>query len=244
MKNKLIDFESITAIILSFIGGLLDVYCLFNFDMYGMLHTGNIIKQVVYLIDGNYDMFLATLFIIISFAIGIFLANLFDDKVKNKTVSGLLAVTIILLAIIIFIPNDKEAGNLSYIKFIAALLFGLEGAFMLYSFARFGEYSYSATTMTANINRFVSNLYERVVKKDKTKGYSLITYLLIFVLFCLGVGVGYVYLKFMPIFDSGFMGLYEYNFILLLPLTLLIVILVVEIKRNKTFISKGEEKNV
>ena len=238
MKNKLIDSESIIAIILSFIGGLLDIYCLFNFNIYGMLHTGNVIKLVTNLIDGNIDMFLATLFIIISFMIGIFLSNLYEQKRKKKSISGLLIIATIILLLIIFVPNDKEAGILSYFKYVAALLFGLEGAFILHSFAKFGDYSYSATTMTANINRFVTNIYERVVNKDKTKGYGILTYALIFIFFMIGVALGYSYMKFIPIFDSGFMGLYEYNFILFIPLSLLIVTLILTIKIEQKYQTK------
>ena len=240
MRRKLIDFESITAIVLSFIGGLLDVYCLFNFNIYGMLHTGNVIKLVTNLIDGNIDLFFATLFIILSFAIGIFFANLYEQKRKNKSARGLLIITIVLLFLTILVPNNKEAGTLSFIKYIAALLFGLEGAFILHSFTKFGDYSYSATTMTANINRFVTNIYERVVNKDKTKGYGILNYALIFVAFMSGVAVGYSYMKFMPVFEGGFMGLYEYNFILLIPLLLQIAILIAVVIKDKKSQTKEE----
>ncbi len=169
MKNKLVDIEGITAVILSFIGGILDVYCLYNFGIYGMLHTGNVIKLITYLIDLDIGMFLATLFIILSFSIGIFLANLYSRFRKSKSASGLLLITIILLIFIICVPNDKEAGTLSYIKYLSAVLFGLEGAFILHSFVKFGDYSYSATTMTANISRFVSIYLKELSIRIKPK---------------------------------------------------------------------------
>ncbi len=230
MKKKLIDFESVTAIILSFIGGLLDVYCLFNFDIYGMLQTGNLIKLVMNLIDGNITMFLATLSIILSFTIGIFFAILYDQKRKNKSVKGLLIITMVLLLFTIMVPNNSEPRTLSYVKFIATLLFGLEGAFIFHSFARFGDYAFSSTMMTANIKRFVSNIYERVVNKDKTKGYGIFTYFFIILFFLLGVAAGYCYMKFMPRFTEGFMGLYEYNLILFVPLLLLFITMILTIK--------------
>ena len=224
-KKQLLDFESITAIILSFIGGILDVYCLFNFNIYGTLHTGNVIKLVINLVDGNLSMFFASLFILLTFGIGIYFANIFENRHNDKGVKGLIYISILFLTAAILVPNDRAPGELSYLKFLSATLFGFEGAFLLHCFSRFCDYSYSATTMTANINRFVSNLYERIVKKDKTKGYGLLTYALIFIFFMFGVGVGYCYLKFLPVFDAGFMSLYGYNFILLLPIACMITVL-------------------
>ena len=232
-EHKFLDFESITAIALSFIGGILDMYCLFNYNIYGMLHTGNFIKMVQYIIDGNIEMFLASFFIILSFAIGIFLANLFEKKSKHNTPKNLLIITIVLLICAMAIPNNHDAGKLSKMKFFGAIIFGFEGAFMLHSFVSFGSYSYSATTMTANINRFVTSLYERIVNKDKTKNYGVLTYLFIFIFFCLGVGISYSYMKYIKVYTTGFLSLYEYNLVLILPLICLVCILIATIKNNK-----------
>ena len=239
-EHKFLDFESITAIALSFIGGILDMYCLFNYNIYGMLHTGNFIKMVQYIIDGNIEMFLASFFIILSFAIGIFLANLFEKKSKHNTPKNLLIITIVLLICAMAIPNNHDAGKLSKMKFFGAIIFGFEGAFILHSFVKFGDYSYSATTMTANINRLVTNVYNRVSTKDKKYNFGIFVYLLIFAFFMLGVGVGYFFLKFLPTFETGFMSLYGYNLILIVPALCLLSILIMTIHSQKE--QKYEQK--
>ena len=70
------------------------------------------------------------------------------------------------------------------------------------------------------------------------KGDGLLAYALIFVFFMLGVGAGYCYLKFLPVSNSGFMSLYGYNFILLLPIACMIAVLMMT-KR----ITKNQQKN-
>ncbi len=58
----------------------------------------------------------------------------------------------------------------------------------------------------------------------------------------LGVAFGYTYMKFIPQIQRGFMGLYEYNFILLIPLILLIITLVMTNKiDHKTLITEGKQ---
>ena len=82
-KLRLFRYEAFVAVTLSFIGGIFDVYCLFNFNIYAMLHTGNIIKLVINLIDGEYAMFLITLLIVLAFAAGIYLANMYEHRKKS-----------------------------------------------------------------------------------------------------------------------------------------------------------------
>ena len=226
-KKRLLYYEAFIAIILSFIGGIFDVYCLFNFNIYAMLHTGNIIKLVTNLIDGDIAMFLATLFIVLAFAVGIFLANVYEHHRKDKSNKGLLIISMAILLCAAVVPNDSAPGVLSPLKMVASVLLGFEGAFLVHSFIRFGNYPFSATTMTADINRFVTGIYKRITTKDKKQNYGILVYLLIIAFFILGVGIGYVYLRLLPTFGEGFMKLYGYNLLLLLPLFCMIVLLTV-----------------
>ena len=226
-KKRLLRYESFVAIVLSFIGGIFDVYCLFNFNIYAMLHTGNIIKLVTNLIDGEYAMFLATLLIVLAFAVGIYLANVYEHRRKEKGNRGMLIISMLLLLAAAAVPNDTAPGVLSPLKLLASVLLGLEGAFLVHSFIRFGDYSFSATTMTADINRFVTGIYNRISTKDKKHNYGILVYLLIIVFFILGVGAGYTYLHLLPTFGEGFLKLYGYNLLLILPLVCMIVLLTV-----------------
>ena len=231
--------ENIIAVILSFIGGILDIYCLINFNLYATLHTGNIIKLATYLIDKNYSMFLATFLIVFFFCVGIYIANAIEDSKKGNNIRKLLIVSIITLVIALFIPNDTPQGELSVIKMLSAVIFGLEGAFIIHSFVSFGEFYYSATTMTANVNRLVTNIYKRVHDKDKNNKYGILTYFLIFIFFMLGVAVGYIYLTSVSDFENQVMNLYKYNFLILIPIILMLICLwITDEKDNSNKISE------
>ena len=223
----LLRYEATVAIVLSFIGGIFDVYCLFNFNIYAMLHTGNIIKLVTNLIDGEYAMFLATFLIVLAFAVGIYLANVYEHRRKEKGNKSLLIISMLLLLAAAAVPNDTAPGVLSPLKLLASVLLGLEGAFLVHSFIRFGDYSFSATTMTADINRFVTGIYNRISTRDKKHNYGILAYLFIIFFFILGVGLGYGYLRRLPTYSEGFMKLYGYNLLLLLPMLCMVVLLIV-----------------
>ena len=224
--------EAVVAVVLSFIGGILDVYCLFNYNVYAMLHTGNIIKLVKNLVDGNYLMFFDTLLVVATFAVGIFLANVYEHRHQSKGQRSLLLISIGILLAAALVPNDRPPGELSALKMVSAALFGLEGAFLVHSFIRFGDYAYSATTMTANINRLVTNIYRRIETKDPKHGFGIVIYFMIFVLFMLGVGVCYCYLHFLPEFSAGFLHLYGYNLILLTPVACMIFLLAMTVHKK------------
>ncbi|MDY6367764.1 MAG: YoaK family protein [Clostridia bacterium] len=231
-KTRLIDFDGAIAIILSFVGGILDVYCLFSYNVYATMHTGNVIKLAIGVIDGNLTLVLITLFMLLAFAIGLVFVNFYEKRVKRGD-KGLLILCIVFLIAATFVPHDTDPGTLSVVKMISAALFGFEGSFLIHSFIKFGKYSYSSTTMTANINKLITNVYDRATTKDKSKNYSIMIYTLIILFFLIGVGGGYAFLKFLPKIDDGFFALYEYNFLLIIPIICTSVVLWLTILKNK-----------
>ncbi|MBQ9328512.1 MAG: DUF1275 domain-containing protein [Solobacterium sp.] len=210
--------EAFIAILLSFIGGILDVYCLYNFNIYALLHTGNIIKLAAYLVDGDWMMFLITLTIVLSFAGGVYLSNLYGHHHLGNRNRHSMRISMGLLVLAICIPNDVNPGVISPMKLGAGILFGLLGAFLTNNFFRFSTYGYSATTMTANINRLMTNLYVNRQEGKGTFDYSVKVYLLIFAMFIVGAIIGYAYMRFVPEVSSGFLRYYRYNLVLLIPL--------------------------
>ncbi|MBQ9210670.1 MAG: DUF1275 domain-containing protein [Clostridia bacterium] len=222
MSKRGLKSDAIIAIVFSFVGGLLDVYCLFNFNVYATLHTGNLIKLMTHLVDGNLAAFLDTTFVIVAFAVGIFLTNMYENSRKKREERELFVISFVLLLLAALAPNDRAPGELSAWKRIAAFLLGLEGAFLIRSFIRFGEYSYSATTMTANINRLVTVIHKRVRENDRSQNYAILVYTMIFLSFLLGVACGYGYLHAVPVKESGWWHWYGYNLILLAPMACMI----------------------
>ena len=163
-------------------------------------------------------------FVIVAFAVGIFLTNVYENSRKKRNERELFLISFFLLMLACLMPNDRIPGELSAWKRIAAFLLGLEGAFLIHSFMRFGEYSYSATTMTANINRLVTVIHKRIREKDRSQNYAILVYLMIFLSFLLGVACGYGYLHTIPMKESGWWHLYGYNLILLLPMACMLAL--------------------
>ncbi|MBR2288643.1 MAG: DUF1275 domain-containing protein [Clostridia bacterium] len=224
MRKRLLKTDAVIAVVLSFVGGMLDVYCLFNFNVYATLHTGNMIKLMTHLLDGNFAAFLDTTFVIIAFAVGIFLTNMYENSRKKRDVRELFLISTGLLLLAGLMPCDAVPGELSAWKRASAFLIGLEGAFLIRSFMRFGEYAYSATTMTANISRLVTVIHKRVTKQDTSQNYAITVYSMIFLSFLLGVAVGYSYLQHAPTASAGFLRYYGYNLILLVPMACMLVL--------------------
>ena len=216
--------DAVVAVSLSYVGGLLDVYCLFNFNVYATLHTGNMIKLAMHLLDGNLSSFLDTLFVVLAFATGIFLTNMYESSRKKRNEQELFFISFGLLFLAALMPNNAPPGVLSAWKRSAAALLGLEGAFLIRSFMRFGGYAYSATTMTANISRLVTAIHRRVREGDRSQNYVILVYLLIFLFFLLGVACGYGYLRSIPAADSGWLYLYGCNLILFVPMLIMLLL--------------------
>ena len=240
-KNKFFNTESMTAIVLSFVGGILDIYCLFNFDFYATMHTGNIIKMVENLIDGKIELFIDTILFILFFIEGLFITNFLEKKTRFNGIKISLVISLIFFTVIALIPNDDPPGDLSVAKMFSACVCGYEGALLIHSFTRFGKYSYSSTAMTSNMNRAVSNVYDRIATKDKTLNYGIVVYALIFIFFVLGVTGGYAYMKLVPFPVSGFWNLYKFNLLLIVPIVL-ICILLLSLKIKKTNKEKTESE--
>ncbi|MBQ8973848.1 MAG: DUF1275 domain-containing protein [Clostridia bacterium] len=224
MKKRRLKPDAVIAVTLSFVGGLLDVYCLYNFDVYATLHTGNMIKLITNLLDGNFVAFFDTLLVLFSFGIGIFLTNIYASRRKRRNEGEMFLISFVLILMAFAVPNDGVPGELSAWKRLAAALIGLEGAFLIHCFMRFGEYSYSATTMTANINRMVTVLHKRVSGKDKTQNYAIAVYLMIFAAFTLGVACGYGYMRAIPNWNEGWLQWYGHNLILLAPMACMLAL--------------------
>ena len=137
MKKRRLKPDAVIAVTLSFVGGLLDVYCLYNFNVYATLHTGNMIKLITNLLDGNFAAFFDTLLVLFAFGAGIFLTNIYVSKRKRRNEGEMFLISFVLLLLAFVVPNDGVPGELSAWTRLSATLIGLEGAFLSHSFRRF-----------------------------------------------------------------------------------------------------------
>ena len=104
MKNKKIAI--LTPLILSFIGGFLDIYSLmYRGGHFTFLQTGNLIYLARDLINNDYDSVLICLFIFLSFSVGLIIANIISYIFKIKKKEYLINLILLMIVFISIIPN-------------------------------------------------------------------------------------------------------------------------------------------
>ncbi|MCR5732210.1 MAG: DUF1275 domain-containing protein [Sphaerochaetaceae bacterium] len=211
--------EGVEAVVLSFIGGMLDIYCLDHFNIFATMHTGNTIRFAANLAEGNFSALLEPGLIMIFFGIGIYIANIYEKKQQNRAERKLLLINSLLLILAILIPVDDDPLHFTFPDFCSASIFGIIGALLIHSFIRFSTYSYSATMMTANINRLVTTVFKRIDEKDRKYNYAIILYILIILSFMVGVAFCHYYL-----INSNSRTSIERNLILLIPSILMLLL--------------------
>ena len=219
--------EGVEAVVLSFIGGMLDIYCLDHFNIFATMHTGNTIRFAANLAGGNFSALIEPGMIMIFFGLGIYIANILEKKNENRAERKLLLINTLLLLLAILIPVDDDPLHFTFADLCSASVFGIIGAFLIHSFIRFSTYSYSATMMTANINRLVTTVFRRIDEKDRKYDYAIILYILIILSFMVGVAFCHYYL-----IHSNSRTSIERNLILLVP-ALLMFLLCVSRKAKK-----------
>lgn len=225
-------WEGLEAVVLSFIGGMLDVYCLDNFNIYATMHTGNTIRLALNIADGNYSVIPEPLMIMIAFAIAIYVANVYESRRGKESLKGMLLIKAVLLIAAIFIPVDDNPMQFSFYDLLSAFVFGFIGAFIIHSFVKFNSNAYSATMMTANINRLMTTVFKRFSTKDKKHNYTILLYVLIILAFMLGVGFCHLYMK-NAVSITGWNNHFSRNIVLLIPAVLMLV-LVLSLHRKES----------
>lgn len=216
--NETRSSEGTQAVILSFLGGLLDVYCKDCFGIYATMHTGNIINLGIDIAEGRFHKIPEPLLIILAFAIGIYAANAYESRRGRRAIGGMLKINTILLCAAVFIPVDENPGLFAWQDLASAVIFGIVGAFMIHTFVRFNSWTYSSTMMTANINRMMTSLYSRIARGEKESGHAVLLYAMIILMFTLGVVLGHAYLSHIPAKTESLGILKTRNLILILPI--------------------------
>lgn len=237
-RSRNLTFSLLLAIILSFIGGMLEAYSLTNRGFFALMQTGNLISVFINLVKTDRTSLLVSFVVIISFIIGLVISNFIEyicEKKKKDYKPFELMISIVLLLVVIFIPveytNEEvilTAKDLSPANILGNIVLALIGAMLLESFRKMNSKNYTSTMMTANLQRMVSSFFVGEEKHDKNEIISGFDYLFVIFSFGIGVVVSYSYFYFLK--DSFTSANYWVqimpNLILLIPIVILILTLV------------------
>ena len=165
-----------------------------------------------------------------------------------------------MLIIVIFIPVEfnkenvfLEAKDLSFTNVISNMLLSLIGAMLLESFTKLNRKSYTATMMTANLQRMIHSFFKSKEEHDKNELLYGFDYLVIIVLFGLGVMSAYSYFYFLnPNFalNDHYIHTILPNLILFVPILVIVILLILKFcffnrsgSDKKGEISEGESES-
>lgn len=261
MKNsKNLTYSLFLALALSFIGGVLESYSLYNRGYFALMQTGNLISIFTNLIKLDWNSLGISLIAVFSFIAGLIIANLIEyfcaKRQKNNQPIELL-ISAFLLLFIIFIPVEFDqvgtilaAKDFSFSNVFSNVLLSLIGAFLLESFRKMNSVNFTSTMMTANLQRMVHSLIHAEEKHDKKELLTGIDYLFLILSFSAGVCTSFSYYYFLnPVFKSESNYLFSIlpSLILGIPIIIICIILIiyfVNLKRKKkTIFSKQIEKS-
>ncbi|WP_067139536.1 YoaK family protein [Oceanivirga salmonicida] len=180
------------AILLTFIGGFLEIYSfLLKGKVFATTITGNIVLMIYSIYNFNFKEITKYLFPIIFFIIGIVLVEMLRDRFKKSSIHWreyiVILEVVLILIIFIFKDNKYNLLTISIISFMSAV--------QIQTFKKIEETIYMSTMCTGNTRKMI----ESIVKKDKN-GIKIFTSVVLS--FAMGVIVGAIgieYLKEMAI---------------------------------------------
>lgn len=189
MKNERQMSDSFyLALLLTLSGGYLESYTYISRDkVFANAQTGNMIKLAMGITDLNTVEVFRYSLPIIAFVVGIVISCTLRDRYKeNKKVHWrqiVLVIEMLILAVVSMIP----LGNLN---FIANIFVSLICAMQYEAFKKFEGNPFSSLFCTGNLRSFSEQFYHAVTRKDKANLKKCSRYLVIIVIFMLGVIIG------------------------------------------------------
>ena len=235
MKEKtLASLEVVSALILTFIGGFIELYSLEVNGIFAGMQTGNLIQLFIYLTDKEYTLALYRLILIVTFFISCLIAEIiryFLNK-KGKNISPyILGLELLLILPLFFIKVEAYQDVPNTLNIVSDVFLTIFSAMQYMTFRELHGHSYATTMMTNLLSNLAKNLVSFITIKDKKKGKDCLEFFLILVSFILGSVV--MYLIFINISSSEYLQL-----VLLIPFVLILITLLLNILINKNKLAK------
>lgn len=176
------------GILLALAGGFLDAYTyLCRGKVFANAQTGNMVMLGISFLEGNTTNVIKYIIPIIAFAIGVLLAEIIRHSLleheKIHWRQAVLAIEIVLLIFVAFIPYD----------YIANTLISLICAMQVESFRKFHGNAYATTMCTGNLRSGTEKLVIFIKNKDRKHLKIALQYYFIIFVFCFGAFIGGIF---------------------------------------------------
>ncbi len=182
--------------LLSLSGGLQDAYTYNMRDkVFANAQTGNVVLMSQNFMQGSYMQGLRYLCPLISFALGIFVAERIEnrfktiDKIHWRQI--ILIIEIIVLIIVGFMPSEMNM--------IANMIVSFSCAMQVQTFRKVHGYGYASTMCIGNLRSGTESLSQYLRDKNKESLHKALHFFGIILIFAIGAGLGGVL--------SGYLGI-------------------------------------
>lgn len=187
-KGIQISETFLLAMIITFSGGLQDAYTYFARNhVFANAQTGNIVLMASKISDGQWSDAMHYLFPLLSFAIGIFIAEQIQGYFKEAKIlhwrQYILLIEIVALFVSGFFDESLNALSNSLISFACAL--------QVQTFRSMHGFPYASTMCIGNLRSGVAALSHWCRTKKKGSFMKAMHYFIIILVFALGATLGY-----------------------------------------------------
>lgn len=214
------------ALVLTFIGGFVELYSVKVRGIYAAMQTGNLIYIFTNLIDQNYQLALNNAIVVILFFCGCFIGEVIRVHLKGKVLTfENLALILQAIFLVPAIAIPANSGNWG-LDITADAFLALFGAMQLCAFQSENGNFYVSTMMTIVLKMITTHFSLTIKERKADHLLTVVEYLLILLAFLLGIVTVYLILRFAnpsPLFLQ-LMGLIPLGLILvgLLPLSFVV----------------------
>ncbi len=173
--------------LLSFSGGLQDAYT-YNMrnKVFANAQTGNVVLMSQNFMQGNVVQGFHYMCPILSFALGIFVAERIENKYKNIEKIHwrqiILAIEMIALITVGFLPTT--------LNLLANMIVSFSCAMQVQTFKKVHGYGYASTMCIGNLRSGTESLSQYLRDKDKASLYKALHFFGIIMIFAIGAGLG------------------------------------------------------
>ena len=173
--------------LLSFSGGLQDAYTYNMRDMvFANAQTGNVVLMSQNFMQGSYMQGLRYMCPLLSFALGIFVAERIEYRYKNINKIHwrqiVILIEIVALIIVGFLPSE--------IDMIANMIVSFSCAMQVQSFRKVRGYAYASTMCIGNLRSGTESLSRYLRDGNRDSLYKSLHFFAIILIFAVGAGFG------------------------------------------------------
>ena len=177
----------IVGSLLAVAGGYFDAYTyIARGGVFANAQTGNVVLMSQNFMQGNYMQGLHYMCPLLSFALGIFVAERIENRYKNMEKIHwrqiILLIEMLALIIVGFLPAEMNM--------IANILVSFSCAMQVQTFRKVHGYGYASTMCIGNIRSGTESLSQYLRNKNKDSLYKALHFFGIILIFAIGAGIG------------------------------------------------------